>query len=172
LKGGVLIHIQRKEVDWNEIRTEYITTQKSYTDLSKKYGVNRTTIGYKAAEEGWVALREQHQAKALTRTLKEIEKNQSKRMVKVFDLTDKVLDTLIKAISGQEGEEARAIVLMDPKKVTGAIKDIKEIYMFKSAGDLEEQEARINKLRKEAEKTDDIPEIEINIKGADESWLN
>jgi hypothetical protein len=44
--------------------------------------------------------------------------------------------------------------------------------MFKSAGDLEEQEARINKLRKEAEKTDDIPEIEINIKGADESWLN
>ena len=147
--------MQKKEVDWNLIRTEYVTTRCSYTDLARKYKLNRTTIGVKAGKENWVQLREQHEANALTKTVKEIEKKQSKRMTKLFDLTDKVLNTLLDAVEGKDGESAKALVLSDPKKITGAIKDLKDIYMLRSSRDLEEQEARINKLRKDAEKADD-----------------
>ncbi len=147
--------MQKKEVDWNLIRTEYVTTRCSYTDLARKYNLNRTTIGVKAGKENWVQLREQHEANALTKTVKEIEKHQSKRMTKLFDLTDKVLKTLLDAVDGKDGESAKALVLSDPKKITGAIKDLKEIYMLRSSRDLEEQEARINKLRKDAERAEE-----------------
>lgn len=150
-----IAHVQKKEVDWNLIRTEYVTTRCSFTDLAQKYKLNRTTIGVKARKENWVQLREQHEANALTKTVKEIEKKQSKRMTKLFDLTDKVLNTLLDAVEGKDGESAKALVLSDPKKITGAIKDLKDIYMLRSSRDLEEQEARINKLRKDAEKADD-----------------
>lgn len=147
--------MQKKEVDWNLIRTDYVTTRCSYTDLARKYKLNRTTIGVKAGKENWVQLREQHEANALTKTVKEIEKHQFKRMTKLFDLTDKVLNTLLDAVEGKDGESAKALVLSDPKKITGAMKDLKDIYMLRSSRDLEEQEARINKLRKDAEKADD-----------------
>lgn len=48
------------------------------------------------------------------------------------------------------------------KAIASSLKDIKEIQMLKSDLDKQEQEARINKLRKEAEREDDsVQEIEI-----------
>lgn len=169
----IIAKVQKKEVDWNLIRTDYVTTRCSYTDLARKYKLNRTTIGVKAGKENWVQLREQHEANSLTRTVKEIEKNQSKRMTKLFDLTDKVLKTLLDAVEGKDGDSAKALVLSDPKKITGAIKDIKDIYMLRSSRDLEEQEARINKLRKDTEKDDEDGsgvEISFQAEEGQEEW--
>lgn len=169
----IIAKVQKKEVDWNLIRTDYVTTRCSYTDLAQKYNLNRTTIGVKAGKENWVQLREQHEANSLTRTVKEIEKNQSKRMTKLFDLTDKVLKTLLDAVEGKDGDSAKALVLSDPKKITGAIKDIKDIYMLRSSRDLEEQEARINKLRKDTEKADEDGsgvEISFQAEEGQEEW--
>lgn len=165
--------MQKKEVDWNLIRTDYVTTRCSYTDLARKYKINRTTIGVRAGKENWVQLREQHEANVLTKAVKEIEKNQSKRMAELFDLTDKVLNTLLDAVEGKDGESGKAFVLSDPKKITGAIKDLKDIYMLRSSRDLEEQEARINKLRKETEKADEDNvgvEITFQAKEGQEEW--
>lgn len=146
---------QRKDLDWFKIKGEYITTKCSYADLAKKYNVNKTTLANRAKEEDWTGERERHANETLLRTIKGIEKEQSARMMKLFSLTDNVLNALTDAIEGKNGEEARALVLSNPKQVTGAIKDIKEIYMLRSSGDLAEQEARINKLRRDAEKVDE-----------------
>lgn len=165
----VIAKVQKKDVDWNVIRADYIATRSSYTDLANKYNLNRTTVSRKAGEEGWVQLREQHEASALSKAVKEIEKNQTKRMTKLFDLTDKVMNTLLDAIGEKGGEKAKVLILSDPKKITGAIKDLKEIYMFRSSRDLEEQEARINKLRKDVEVADDNSiGVEVTFKTEDE----
>lgn len=151
---------------------DYITTNASYTDLAKKYGVNRTNLAKMATKEKWVEQRERYTTKALTKTLKKLEEKQSERLVKLFDLTDKVLKKLADAVCGESVGTYKNLVLSDPKKLTGALKDIKEIYMIRSAADLDEQQARIEKLRRSTETNDESDEIEITILGGKEEWQN
>lgn len=57
------------------------------------------------------------------------------------------------------------------KKLTAAIKDIKDIKGIKSEADMREQEARINKLRKEAERDDNTTnEVEIVFNAGPGEW--
>ena len=57
------------------------------------------------------------------------------------------------------------------KAIASSLRDIKEIQMLKSDLDKQEQEARINKLRKEAEREDDTTnEIEVVFKAGEEAW--
>ena len=51
-----------------------------------------------------------------------------------------------------------------PRDITGAIKDLEDILHVKSAADLQEQEARIAKLRREAE-GDTTESVKIVIAG-------
>ena len=45
--------------DWQKIKTEYITTDTSYRELSQKYGVHYTNIAKRAKKEDWQQLRQQ-----------------------------------------------------------------------------------------------------------------
>lgn len=57
------------------------------------------------------------------------------------------------------------------KAIASSLRDIKEIQMLKTELDKQEQEARINKLRKEAEREDDTTnEIEVVFKAGAEAW--
>ena len=58
------------------------------------------------------------------------------------------------------------------KQISGVLKDIKEIQMVRSDADLREQEARIAKLRREAERDEDDHNktVVVTIAGGDESW--
>lgn len=57
------------------------------------------------------------------------------------------------------------------KAIASSLRDIKEIQMLKSDLDKQEQEARINKLRKEAEREDDTTnEVEIVFNAGKEDW--
>lgn len=56
------------------------------------------------------------------------------------------------------------------KQIAAALKDIKEVQMLKSELDRREQEARIEKLRKEAEKEEQNHDVTIVIEGGDPSW--
>ena len=58
------------------------------------------------------------------------------------------------------------------KAIASSLRDIKEIQMLKTELDKKEQEARIAKLQKEAEKTDDsdVTEIEVVFKAGEEEW--
>ena len=57
------------------------------------------------------------------------------------------------------------------KAVASSLRDIKEIQMLKTELDKQEQEARIKKLQKEAEKEDDtVDEIAITFNAGPEEW--
>ncbi len=58
------------------------------------------------------------------------------------------------------------------KAIASSLRDIKEIQMLKSELDKKEQEARIAKLEKEAEKNIDngITEIEVTFNAGEEAW--
>ena len=135
--------------DWQKIKTEYITTDTSYRKLANKYGIDSAVIGRRAKSEEWVKLRQQYIDKTQTKTLNAISNKQADRVAKLISVSDQLLEK-VKALLETDAE-----VLLDTqglKHISGVLKDIKEIQMIKSQKDLEEQDARIAKLRREAEK--------------------
>jgi hypothetical protein len=58
------------------------------------------------------------------------------------------------------------------QELSAAIKNLKEVQMLKSDLDIAEQEARINKLRKDAEDEQGDEPITVTLEGDVEKWSN
>lgn len=153
-------------VDWNAIKTEYITDESSsYRKLAKKYGISHNVIGAKAVKEGWVEARRQFQDKTMSKTLSAISNQQAKKASRLQTVANKLLDKIEKAVDDFDIRE----LFTDKqalKQITGALKDIKDIQMIKSDSDIREQEARIRNLEKQAESEEkEDKEIRVVIEG-------
>lgn len=85
-------------MDWQEVKTEYVTTDTSYRKLAKKYEVSATAIANKAKAENWVSLREQFLNDSFTKTVQKIKKKESDRMSRIMDASDKLLEKIERAI--------------------------------------------------------------------------
>ena len=171
--------------DWQAIKTEYITTDTSYRKLAQKHGVSYQAICHRSKEEGWIADREQHTNKTVSKAIDKISSKKVDKMARIDKLTDKLLDKLEQAIEELDLQLAKhtdktKIIEYDNelrpdkptrevvheeekllevksiidrqglKQIASALKDIKEVKMLRSELDRREQEARIEKLRKEA----------------------
>ena len=151
-------------VEWKKIKAEYIAGGTSYRKLAEKYGVSPTTLTKVAIREGWVKARHQAEIKKTSKIIDSVSEKEAKKAVDIIDVADKLLGKI----------EAIAETVSDPdsiKKLTSAIKDLKDIKGIKSDADMREQEARIEKLRRDAEREDDTTnEIEIVFNAGKEAW--
>ena len=153
-------------MDWNKIKTEYVTTDTSYRKLAKKYDVSVTQISNKSKAEGWVSEREQFLKKTYTKTLDAIISAQAKRVERIQTITDKILNKLEKSVDIMDEEDLSAY-----RQITSALKDIKEIQMLKSEQDIIEQDARIAKLKHDTEKdNDEVQSVIVTIQGNKDEW--
>ena len=146
--------------DWQQIKTEYITTDTSYRKLSEKYGIHYKVIADKGKDEGWKELRSQHTHTVLTKILECDSEQKVDRAVRLMTVADKLLEKVEQWVEMGEPISATSI-----KNLSDAIKNIKEVQMIRSAEDIEEQKARIAKLRKEAEGEDEDNEIQVVFTG-------
>lgn len=114
---------QMKNIGWDDIRNEYISTNISYRKLAAKYGVSERTLTKKAIREQWVALREQRGSKSIQKTIEKTSDKAAERAANLMTATDKVLRAILKDIEKIEAAD----VPYNWKNVTAALKDIKEI---------------------------------------------
>lgn len=151
-------------MDWKKIKAEYIAGGTSYRKLAEKYGVSFTTLQRKAKEEKWLELRRQKEDKTATKIVEAISTSDARTAVDIISVADKLLKKI----------EDVAELVADPdsiKKLTSAIKDLKDIKGIKSEADMREQEARIKKLEKDAEaSSEEKEEITITIMGDAEAY--
>lgn len=179
-------------MDWKKVKTEYITDEaSSYTKLSEKYGIARSTIANKAGREGWAKEKERYHNELVTKTVARMGQKQLDKLTRIQDVTDKLLDKLEQAIDELdldiivrkvktdngiteetvETKEAREGGIVDRaglKQIASALRDIKEVQMLKTELDKREQEARIANLQKQAQKDDESKqEIVVRIEGGD-----
>ena len=149
-------------MDWQTIKTEYITEETSYRKLAKKYGVSYTAIGEKARKEGWIEEREQFKTKSLSKTLNKIAEGQAKRASRLQSVTDKLLTKIEKAVDliDMDVFDTQAI-----RQITASLKDIKDIQMIRSDADMREQEARIKNLQRQADSGEATKDITVTIVG-------
>lgn len=152
-------------MDWKRIKAEYIAGGTSYRKLAEKYSVPFGTLRKVAAKEKWTDLRSKAEAKADTKLVDTVSEKEADRAAKIINVADKLLDKISEVIDTVKDTQGI-------KHISSALKDIKDIKGFKTDADMREQEARIAKLQKEAEKTDDsdVTEIEVTFNAGEESW--
>ena len=138
MKGGFLL-------DWKRIKAEYIAGGTSYRKLAEKYGVSFNTLKTRAKEEQWYELRQQKDYKTTTKIVESLSDKDAEKAVDIIDVADKLLGKITELM------DTMVIDTQSFKQLTSALKDLKEIKGYKSDADMREQEARIEKLRKEAE---------------------
>lgn len=146
--------------DWKAMKTEYITQGTSYRALSKKYGVNATTIAGRGKAEGWVALREQKANETQARIVDAMEDKKVQRARRMQSVADKVMDRVEGMLDGEEPITAKEL-----KSLCAALRDIKELQMLRSSLDEKEQEAKIALLQRQAEKGMADGDIVVTLEG-------
>ena len=134
--------------DWNKIKTEYITTDTSYRELSQKYGVHYTNIAKKAKKEDWQQLRQQQTNTTQTKMIEAVERRKVDRATKLLDVSDLLLQKVRERV---EALDAIEMGTQEFRHLSATIKDLKEIQMIRSDADMREQEARIKNLQRQAE---------------------
>ena len=131
-------------IDWQAIKTEYITTNTSYRKLAEKYSVSRGQLCAVGRDEKWVELRDQHRANLVSKTVEAVEAAQVDRAKKIQTVADKLLNKIEAMV------DCPGMVPKDIRSLVAAVKDLKEIQSIKSDLDEKEQRARIANLEKSA----------------------
>lgn len=147
MKGGFTVSCQRlTEKLKNKIKKEYIDGKGSYRKLAEKYNVSETAIEAIASprNEAWRALKKEKARKLAEKVLDESVEQQSNMAIMIDKGMNMISEiTTVKMANGELTEQ-------DTRVLNGAA----EIYMkcakyggHKSKAELEEQQARIEKLR-------------------------
>lgn len=157
-------------MDWNAIKTEYITDgSMSYRKLAKKYGVTLQAICDRSKKEHWIEQRERFADKTLTATVEAVGEAQVNRAKRLMALADRLVDKIESCVNNFEMQDLFADKQI-LRQITGAIKDIKDIQGIKSEADIREQEARIAKYQKEAQEDSGDTEIEVTFGEEGRKW--
>ena len=146
--------------DWAKIEAEYITTDTSYRKLAEKYNVDQATIARKAKKEDWVSKRQQHISTTQAKVLAADAQQKVDRASRLKNVADKLLDRVEDIVEYDQHLTASAI-----KNLSDALKNIKEAQMIRTAEDIEEQQARIAKLKKEVQDDDKSKTITVTLEG-------
>ena len=148
--------------DWKKIEAEYITTDTSYRKLADKYGVDQATIARRAKKDDWVSKRQHHADKTQAKLLAADTQKKVDRVGRLMTVADKLLKKVELAVD-QEGPISAGAI----KNLSDALKNIRETQMIRSEQDIREQEARIAKLQKEAQKQEgEKSSITITLEGS------
>ena len=129
---------------WQKIKAEYIAGGISYRKLAEKHGVSFNTLKDIAVRERWNDLKQQAHNRATTKMVDVVSDKSAKIDDKYFRLVDKLFTKAEEVIDSTPIWQPNSI-----KEMATALKYLKECKGVKSDIDLREQEARIDKLRKE-----------------------
>lgn len=150
--------------DWVAARTEYITTNISYRELAKKYGLSVRQISQVGKDEGWYALKKQNLARIATEAEAAAIDGSRKRYAAMQDAAVALLEKTREGIRDADAGDGKLL-----RAYSGVLRDVKEVLDLRSELDVAEQEARIEKLRRDAEKdSGGGTEVSIELGGAEE----
>ena len=134
--------------DFKKIKAEYIRGGVSYRKLADKYSVSFSAIRRRAEKEKWTDLRTQAEQKASMKIVNSVASQDAKRVEDIQTVADLLLQKI------KEGVENGTLVVdtQSIRHITSSLKDLRDIKGYKSELDMQEQIARIEKLRKDATK--------------------
>lgn len=156
--------------DWAKIRKEYIKGGTSYRKLAEKYHVSRTAIEHKARDGKWQEAKSQTQARTVAKTVEAISDQEAAVDARLYGAAMLLLGCLEQSVTALAGEGG-----LDPDAMRGYSSSLRSIQQVLSSRptqrDIEEQMARIAKLRKEAEEDERGGDsVQISFEGDISKW--
>lgn len=148
-KGGIT-------VDWNTLKAEYIAGGVSYRELAEKYGVSQSTLRQRAAREKWSEQKNTVRTEVEQKMIDTISDEQTEQAVSAASLISKAAMNFLMKIAEEslkikEGKSDKDITTKYSEYAL-ALSRFKDVLDIKSEKDIEEQQARIDNLRKQADK--------------------
>lgn len=113
------------EINYDAIKTEYLTTDASFASLAKKYGINHSSISRKAKKDHW----DEEKARMRNEAHRVV---QEKTIEAQVDLADKCLSILYKMVD----KVSEAVEVVSPedtrsqKEILSMVKDLNEMGAF------------------------------------------
>ena len=154
-KGGIV-------VDWNVIKAEYIAGGTSYRKLAEKYGIDRNQIADRGKSEKWVELKRQTLDKTQTKLSDAISDSAASDAAEAVRLINESALSMLKLIA-REAAEQREMTESKVNTYSRALKNLKDVLDIKSQNDIDEQQARIDNLRKQAAKDETDKDVQFVI---------
>ena len=152
---------------WEKVRLEYISSsQVSMRSLEKKYGIPFSQIRNRVKKEDWQQQREELKSQQTQKSVELLADFGAEECTRAFRMASKVLSKIEEVIDQLDIHDE--YVTKKIKSITSAIKDLKEIGVYQSEMDRQEQLARIKKLQKEAEEEKKDTTITVNLLDAEE----
>lgn len=145
--------------DWKKIKAEYVRGGVSYRKLADKYGVSFSTLQKIAAEEKWTDLRKKTGRKLEEKIAENVASQEAKRVNEVQNIADLLLQKIRKGIE----DESFCTDTQSIRQIVSSIKDLNEIKGYQSDLDAQEQIARIEKLRRDAQSDEESKDIKVII---------
>lgn len=155
------------EETWERIRTEYITQGKKPVELSKKYRVSKNDIYQRAKDEDWKGKKGNYREETGEKILEAVQKREIDDALRLMAVGDRILER------AEELLEIGHIKHMTPtglKNLSEVVLNIKELKNIRSAEDIDEQRARIDKLRKDTERGDQSATVVVTLEGGIEAY--
>ena len=147
--------------DWKKIKAEYIRGV-SYRRLADKYGVSFSSIQKRGAKEKWTDLRKISSRRSDEKIVESVASQEARRV----DGIQTVADMLLEKIKEGVADGSLIIDSQSIRQITASIKDLREIKGYKSELDMQEQLARIEKLRKDAQTEEESKDIRVVIENS------
>jgi hypothetical protein len=136
----------------NKIKSEFISGKKTLQEAADEYNVPYSTLTKKSHEGKWKELRKECGKKTEKKVLEATAERNARDIERFYNIGNKLLDkaeTMIDNIIDAD----------DFVKCSNAMSKIKDVLDLRSKEDRDEQRARIEKLRKEAERDDGKKEM-------------
>lgn len=140
--------------DWTAIREEYITGDIGLRPLAEKHGVSFNTLKDHVKREAWGDDRRAYRLmmgvpvvtpRTTPHTTAVVPPDADRqRVTRMYEASDAVLEKLLALLD-------KCSRMREVRDAAAALKDIREVQMIRDALDTEEAQARIAKLKAEAE---------------------
>lgn len=91
-----------RNIDWESIKSEYVTTNISQKKLAEKYGVSKNSVQYRCAVERWADQRRQHRDRIMEKTSERLSDAAAERMAQLMGGTDQMLTATLEALEDPE----------------------------------------------------------------------
>lgn len=88
----------QRRIDWDAIKTEYVTTDISQRALISKYKVNNVDLAKHSKNEEWVRLRKEYKAKATSKAIAKSCNKRANELAGVLDASFRIRDTILNAV--------------------------------------------------------------------------
>ena len=131
---------KKKKPSWDELKSEYATTEESYRKLADKYNLSFSTLTKMAKKHKWTEARKKYREELVTKTVEKTVEDKSDRLALIAKSADKMGEAIARAMDDKDqffrrvDEElhmdyhSKKVDSKAIKEMTSAIKELTSIF--------------------------------------------